>query len=435
MALTPALVAAIGGQATPEECGLITDPLYIRGARDLEGIEHFTNVESVELLGCDLGALDAFTTMPKLRMLRVLCTSVTDISALRRCERLVEVELNFTLVEDISPLLEVPNLHWVRLFGNPLSIDSYDRVLPRLQERVVDAWRKPPIVEVSPRKEWQIARKIKDARLAIAFGSVPRSGTYSIVRPGVGGEGRPVDFLQAGFDFMEKTLAEDPKFAEHAMFHKFFTQDWVDQSLSRFRAQWLAGNHRDAYEWVDANVKEESQRSGYFNFISRFNRELFFVETAERLAGLEAVHKVQFPEWWKRLRHWVLAGVRPHESSVQLRFNAFESESITRKQGVYKVGWLGYYNPGDRALFLDRCGMFPIGDIASQRDLGNSMLAINVRQPDDPRIYEFWPRSLYHAVDEGRNPMELIMPVFSSCATMLSYVAAIIVGDEIVAAV
>jgi hypothetical protein len=432
--LAPALVAVLGGQATPEECALITEPLRISGASDLTGIEQFANVDAVELLGCDLAALDDIAKMPKLRTLRVLCTSLRDLAALRRCETLVELELNYTLVEDLSPLLELPSLHWLRLFGNPLSRDSYDELLPKIAQRVMALWRKPPIVEVSPRSEWEVARKIRDAGLPIAFGALPRTGVVNIVKPGRGGEGRVVDFLEAGFEFVDKVVREDPKFADHDMFHDFSKQDWVDPSPSRFRVQWLAGNHRDAYDWVDKSVTDGGDREAFFKFISRFNRELFYVDSAEAVVAHEKTHRVQLPEWFKSLRHRTLAGVRPSERKVLFRFGSFESESITRKEGLYRIGLCGYYNPEDRSVFLDRCGMFPVGDIATPRDLGNSMLAINLRKPDDRRIYEFWPRSLYNAMEEGANPSELIVPVFSNWSSLLLHVTEIVVGDEVVPA-
>lgn len=423
--LSATLAAILGGQATPEECALVTDPLFIRGARDLSGIEHFVNVEAAELLGCEVESLEGVAAMPRLRSLRILCSSVRDIAPLARCARLHDLELNFTLVEDIAPLLDIASLHVIRLFGNPLSQASYDDVLPRLAAAQTPYYR-TRIVEVSPRREWAIARTIRDAGLEIAFGSVAGSGVFNIVRPGIGTESRVVDFLEAGFDFMEKTLQEDPNWAKREMFSRFFTQSWVKQTLSRFRVQWMTGNHRDAHGWVDAGAVETSLREGCFAFISGFNREPFFIESDEYLGTMADLHRISIPTWWRQVRSRILAGIGPAAREVHYRLDTFQRESITRNGGLYRLGWIGYYNDEDRRVYHDRCGIFPIGDIATSMDYGKSMLAINIRHPDDRRIYEFWPRSLHNAVEEGENPMELVTPVFDDWGVLLSHVTEVI---------
>lgn len=424
--LAPTLAQIFGGLATPEECAAITEPIFLRGATDLTGLEHFVNVDAVELLGCEVASLDVFARMPKLRSLRLLCSSVRDLSPLRGCAKLTDLEVNFTLVEDLAPLLDMPVLHHIKLFGNPLSDDSLFRVLPALMETRKLPWT-TPIVEHSSDRERKIARQMIEAGLGLTFGAPPRAN-YSIVRPGVGGEGRIVDFLEAGIEFMEKTLGEDPNWKKHKMFEGFFTQHWVNQSMSRFRVPWLLGNHRDAWTWIKSPEAKLSDidREDYFKFCSRFVDERFFVDTGEEIAKMTDVHRVDFPDWWKRVRHFTLAGVRPDDREVAYELTKFEFEAITRSgESSYKLGWLGYYNAEDRALFLDKCGMFPIGDIRAGGAAGSSLLAINLWQPDDRRIYEFWPRSLYTAVEDGNDPRELIKPVFSSWGALLAHTTAL----------
>jgi hypothetical protein len=415
--------------ATPEECSTVQGPLVVQGAKELVGFELFANLESLVLNGCEITDLAALAKMPKLQSLRVAGCTLRDISALQAVKTLDELEINFCQVEDLSPLLEMPKLHWLRLFGDPLSDASYDEILPQLREREIPGFHQPPVIEVSPREDWQMCRKIWDAGLKHCYGYVPRSPEATLVLPGCGTLGRAVNFYQYSFDGMAKAL-ENPKFAEY----KLFTgvpeiQDWVDQSANRFYVHWLGGGSQDAWEWVGRGVPGP-QMQPVREFISHFEYEMFYLESPMLIDAMERKHNVKFPEWFRKIKSQGLAGVRPHLPTVEYRFDQFAKAAITREGGQYKMGYLGYYNDEDRRVFHDRCGMFPIGDITTQ--VGDSMLAINLRHPEDERIYEFWPRSLHNAVSEKQNPLELMTPVFESWGQMLEAVTAIQVGDEVV---
>jgi len=59
-----------------------------------------------------------------------------SIEVLRRCPKVESVFIDCNLIEDLTPLLDLPKLKDVRVFGNPLSEESFYTVLPELHARL-----------------------------------------------------------------------------------------------------------------------------------------------------------------------------------------------------------------------------------------------------------------------------------------------------------
>ena len=439
MKLSPALSAAVGGDLSEAECAAFEGPLYLQGATSLDGIEQFSNVERVQLLGCEVGSLQPLASLPKLKGLQVLCTPASDLRPLVTSKTLLDLELNFTFVEDIAPLLEIPQLHWLKLYGNPLSDRSFHELLPELRRRAIPNWGKPPLVEASTDVEWQLARKIWDAGTGRCYGYIPRSDRPTLVRPGVGHDGFPVDFYDYEIPAMREVFT-NPDWAAYGIFKKFGTKKpgSLDFPRERFSASWLGGNHKDACLWIEQDREiawDGVETEHYYGFVSRFPKETFFLDLPWYVDKMEREHQVAFPAWFRNLRTMTLAGVRPTSiQPIEFELEAFTQPSPMRTGGRYKVGYRGYYNDADRDVYLRSCGMFPIGDITTEGQLGRSMLAINLRQPDDRRIYEFTPQAVHAAAQSGEDPLPLFCPVFSTWGQLWESVTAIIDEGEVVKA-
>jgi hypothetical protein len=188
----------------------------------------------------------------------------------------------------------------------------------------------------------------------------------------------------------------------------------------------LAGDATEARRWIAGLDASYPERRQYERFVARFPEETFFREAPFFIDEMERLHRVTFsPESFRWHRETFLAGVRPAERYLRVRLR-FAHPAISRQGEVYKLGYVGLYNDEDRALFLDRLGLFPIADIAEPRDLGHSMLAIRPR--GGSMIFEFSPRALHAAVEDGEDPADLLADVFWSWAELLEGVEAILDG-------
>jgi hypothetical protein len=268
----------------------------------------------------------------------------------------------------------------------------------------------------------------------------PRTFKPALVRPGCGHDGFAVDFFEVDFPSMRGAF-QNPNWKDYGIFNKFGTKEAgsLDHPRERFCASWLAGNHKDACLWADQDKEirfDGVESEHYFGFISRFSKQTFYLDKPWYVAQMEREHKVQLPDWFRRVRTLSLGGVRPTAiQPIEYEFESFAKKSFTRNGGRYKIGYRGYYHDEDRAVYQKKCGMFPVGDITTPADLGHSMLAINLRDPKDRQIYEFWPQSVHNAVRKREDPMELFQPVFATWGELLEATTAIIDEKEVVPAI
>ncbi|SEQ94256.1 hypothetical protein [Actinokineospora terrae] len=161
-ALDPAVAAAVEdavGHALParddEWAGI--GRLALSNARDLTGLRRCDGLELLVLLGCDPVDLTEVAELARLRSLVVRDSGLVSLAGLHALP-LVRAELARNLVVDLGPLLDVTTLLGVSVEGNPLSDDSYERVIPALRARGVR-------VECSQPREWRLTRRLQDAGL------------------------------------------------------------------------------------------------------------------------------------------------------------------------------------------------------------------------------------------------------------------------------
>ncbi|RLK54273.1 hypothetical protein [Actinokineospora cianjurensis] len=158
----PAVAAALEeaiGHALPvrdEEWASVPD-LAISNARDLTGLGRCGGLELLVLLGCDAVDLTEVAGLTGLRSLVVRDSGLVSLAGLG-AQPLLRAGLARNLVVDLGPLLDVTTLLDVSVEGNPLSDDSYERVIPELRARGV--W-----VECSEPREWRLTRQLQNAGL------------------------------------------------------------------------------------------------------------------------------------------------------------------------------------------------------------------------------------------------------------------------------
>ncbi len=417
--------AAAAELSTVDECAAFEGPLVIRGADQLSGLEHFTSLRGLEIIGGDFDDLGPIAGIRSLRALKIVCAKLRDVAPLAGLTDLESLEINFTFVEDLTPI-DGLRLGWLAMFGNPLDENSFHQILERKRTARIDRWGRPCIVDASDEAEWKMCRALFQAVPIVVWGIIPRIGP-SIVRPGRGTD-RLIDFQQVPVINIEMILAEeDPTKSETVT--DLFVQEGVDQSDARFALPWEPGMAVDALKWLRwADWMTEDEKQPYHRVLTRFGGETFYREHDTLIRYEVERNDTRFPAWFVRQRMEALAGIRPRQKYVHVRIDTFDNAATTRSGGWYELGWVGYRAPDLRELLHDKLGLFPIADIVEPSELGHSVLAINVRDPEDRAIYEVDPVYAFAYVDEGG---AAVTPVFASYGALLDRITALRTGDVV----
>ena len=130
---------------------------------NLNGIEHCTNLQELDLWKNQISDINPLSRLTNLQLLNLWDNQISDISPLSRLTKLKSLGLGGNQIIDISPLGNLANLQhlWldrnqiidispllnntgigegdrVSLRGNPLSIHSVNKLIPKLEERGVN---------------------------------------------------------------------------------------------------------------------------------------------------------------------------------------------------------------------------------------------------------------------------------------------------------
>ncbi|MBN2322925.1 MAG: leucine-rich repeat domain-containing protein [Spirochaetes bacterium] len=88
------------------------------GILHLDGIEHLSNVTSLNLSGNRIGDLGPLSSLLNLESLFIAENRVSDVEALSLLSGLKELDLSFNAIEHVNPLFGLYNLKYVNLTGN-----------------------------------------------------------------------------------------------------------------------------------------------------------------------------------------------------------------------------------------------------------------------------------------------------------------------------
>src|SRR5690606_24971263 len=128
--------------------------------------------------------LNEMRALPVLRGLKVWYSSVRDLSALANCPELESIELDNCLIEDLSPLLQLPKLWKLTCIGQPLSDESFHEVRPKVIEhlqknRATELSRDPFDTE----SDWKLGRELFDLGLRVTVSRY--QGNLRLACPGL----------------------------------------------------------------------------------------------------------------------------------------------------------------------------------------------------------------------------------------------------------
>jgi hypothetical protein len=131
--------------------------LTIQHARDLTGIERCAEITMLLLLGCDAVDITMISRLTSLKSLVVTDSGLTSLDNMGDLP-LMQVDISRNLVTDLAPLLDLRNVQSLYTIGNPLTVESYDEVLPELRSRGV-------YITASERSEWGLTLRMQEAGL------------------------------------------------------------------------------------------------------------------------------------------------------------------------------------------------------------------------------------------------------------------------------
>ncbi|MBI0296216.1 leucine-rich repeat domain-containing protein [Streptomyces sp. PRKS01-29] len=184
--------------------------LHVRNARSLKGIQYCSSLEILIIVGCDPVDIRDLMDISGLRSLTIRDSGLMDLQGVTELSlRSFTVPRNF--LSDVSSLLSCSRLQSADLTGNPLTEDSYFRVIPELRKKL----RR---VRSSDELEWRVTAHLHRCGVFVSCYKDDRG--YRLCRPGMG-------------------LTGSPEFA-----HPVITEDGA-QSLLR--------DAQKAYEYFDGN--------------------------------------------------------------------------------------------------------------------------------------------------------------------------------------
>ncbi|WP_318200118.1 hypothetical protein [Streptomyces sp. SCL15-4] len=206
--MDPAIAGAISlkvGHPEPfedEELGNIMT-LGVPHARGISGLERCSSLQVLVLVGYGAGELPDLGRFPDLSSLKVSDSDLRDIGSVHEASALLSLNLERSLVSDVSPALECAGLRWIDVTGNPLSDVSYREVLPELRARGVD-------VRASQEREWSLTRALHEAGLPFAY--YLHGDRHRLSRPGLTRTGSPEGgHIGIPPDELEHLLATSPE--------------------------------------------------------------------------------------------------------------------------------------------------------------------------------------------------------------------------------
>jgi hypothetical protein len=379
--------------------------LTISGARDLSVLGHFPALTGLDLFGSDLTALDALTSMRDLRSLRVVACPIADLDPLRGLSLLETLELNFTFVEDVAPILELPALHRVRLMGNPLTQSSYD-----LANAVLKGPAKPGrrrfAYQITVAQQWKLGRMMREQHIDLCFSSVD-PWVQMLVKPGTGWErshwssiGGLLPIINGGEASVESLLAA-------------YRTSTDPPSRALLKSGRELGDSIDAGLWIKQAALSSNDASALQSLVAGFGDLVFCRDGETFLTYVEGTEEIKLPDWFRQTRG-ALGFVCPGEP-VRVRLTG-------REEQEYRFDLVGYDGAESGPKIRDR-GLFPVA-IADDR---SSTLCISTDGPDR-RVHELSEAWL----GDDTHPLGGTWVAYPSYADLVSEIAAVRRADKTV---
>jgi len=402
--------------------------LRIVGAETLHDLTGCSGLEELAVVGSSVTDLAALSGMARLRALSVLACPVTSAERLVGLERLEELRLDFTFVEDASPLFALPSLRRARALGNPWNESSWQRLQQHGLPRSGGAAVARPIFELGVEDEIRLnaARRLRAFGLDLCFGALDTFRTV-MVRPGKARvAGLECDWTVA--NTRDVWLEQKGHWTTDSLFDAMrnYHIGRGDNAGFDFDSHRELGDREDALRWI-AGETEPERRSHLERFVARFPGAVFFREDDAFHAMVERIGGVSLPASYRRARS-VLAGAFP-EPAADYRVDRFTGRSVAATNLVEDSVWYSpqpaNYRGDEGPTIRDVVRLYPFALWAPRKF---SILAVSL-DGDQPDIREYRETAIFDELRAGNPPDGVVYSVYSSYAELLGHIIAFKLAD------
>jgi hypothetical protein len=342
-----------------------------------------TSASELTLLACDAPDLRALAGLKHLRVLRLACSRLGSLAGLEALA-LDTLEILFTPLDDLGPLLGGKPPRNLRVFGTPLPAGG----VSALQGSVACLESASEAEQTLTDRVWQ--------SLGLCFGGPPGDSGL-LVRPGPRPDQR-VDYVT----HWAESLQQEPLDDAARIMALGYRDPAARPDEQRFRCEWSTGNADDLRRWIDDAQLSSDDRDALLRLISRFPRELFFRHTDAAIRLFEQRKQVTVPAAVRRFRTEVLSSIRSPATSIYAYFDRFDRAGSAERPGGgwYEIGLLGSRQEM-RPVERDFARLLPLAETPGSDE---SSLAVRLDHADDTALFEYSPRGLRDAAQSGLEP-------------------------------
>lgn len=368
--------------------------LRITQADSLTGMQNLANLKRLSIYNSGLVSLEELAGCKGLTSLTALRTRLSSVEPLSALEKLRRCTIAFSLIDDISPLSELPSLRRLNVVGNPLSITSYEEVIPALRERGVS-------VEASTREAWLLQRELVNNGMEAAYWKDEDFYLLTCLTPDfvAASEGTESRYAEIQPSVLETELRQGIICCEE-LFERYET-DFETLRKQKTREA-TAGAELDV--WIDEAGLPEQEAAKLQTYARRFAEHTFVREDPSQL---ERWARARGPVWdlgLRRLPQWYVAYRRavgwPEVGDSPALVVLGEPAGAVPANTPFALAPIGGGTRGLRSAVIDRHHIFPIG--WGGEDAGWA-LGIELADETIHRVYAFRAED---AFDWGFDPRE-----------------------------
>lgn len=388
------------------------EELVLDSVHSLEDLSNFPNVTFLFIENSSLVTLDGLAHLSKLDWIQINRTTLHDISALAGMSGFGRIDLQYNLIENLSPLVTVKEVRRVMLRGNPLSIESYEEVVPRLREGGID-------VQISSPESWELTRHLNEKGIQASFESLKTSSrlyclTSAFIEKLDGPEHR---FAVIEPDTLRQELEAGVDSCEE-LFERYETSQ-AALNKEAYRQQ-ASGN--EVASWIDNAGLDPEEAGRLRGYIERFFDHQFVREDQECLdqwassRGARWNRKLRsLPDWYIAYRRAVGWPELDGQPAVMI-FDRSLCERLPQKT-PFTLTPIGAKTESLQIALVDNHQIFPIGYGGENArwilgiDIAHDEKRVFVFSADDVFSWDFDPREevafeslglLFEAVSEIR---------------------------------
>ena len=347
--------------------------------RSVEDLVHLPNLKKLKLQwSCAQNYSAIGKACPKLDHIDLRFSTVREVGFAGGCPQLKHFWLVFNHVEDLTPLLDHPNLENMSLDirGNPLTDESFYEVLPRLEERLRG-------LQAPYESVWKLQRRMWEEGHRASYAGY--RGYSLVVQPLACELDEEVQF-RIKPDELERELSVDGADIEEIA-HKYWTPPYSRDGCTE------RGDADEARQWIEAADLSDDLADGLTALVDRLGEATFareqrrvFEVTQRNLYGwkpLPEPDRPGLPHWFCQWRR-ALAYVEGDGGEMPLRLSDDDAVMDPLRGEPMVLRPMGLKTRPARRALTDRHRAFPVAWIgADARDA----LVIRLGETDDRGLY------------------------------------------------